>query len=384
MQMLRNLDESNKKKMRALNQLTSQVSNILLFRRLFRIDSLLKTAFAFPVEYYFGKGGANPPLSMNFLVTSRCNLKCQMCHFSDAKNSCSDILSIRDIENLVREVVHIRPSFFLSGGEPFLREDILDIIRIIKREGMLCGLCTNGTTLNEDIIEKLIKLDLDSIVFSLHGKEEIHDSITGAKGSYRSLVENLKIMCRYSRRPVVIINCAVSETNINSLEEVVKIGEKLSVDGVRFEHLNFLTDTEIENHNKFWAKYFAGEEVMICSHRRDSGRLKNEGAFLSKLNEVKSRKHRIPVLIKPRLSNPEIKTWYSGEGFRLSKKCFFVWGSVFIGPNGDIYPCQFIMYKLGNIKNTKFQDIWNSKKYIYFRSKLREGLFPACMRCCKL
>ena len=53
-------------------------------------------------------------------------------------------------------------------------------------------------------------------------------------------------------------------------------------------------------------------------------------------------------------------------------------------PNGDVFPCESINYKMGNIFEDDFREIWNNNKYVNFRNRLRKGLFPACARCCKL
>ncbi|GAG99570.1 unnamed protein product, partial [marine sediment metagenome] len=71
--------------------------------------------------------------------------------------------------------------------------------------------------------------------------------------------------------------------------------------------------------------------------------------------------------------------------FKARRKCFFVWGTLFISPNGDVMPCQFYPdYKLGNIRDAKLKEIWNNEKYRKFRLELKKGLFPGCARCCKL
>ncbi|MBC8500036.1 MAG: SPASM domain-containing protein [Candidatus Atribacteria bacterium] len=79
----------------------------------------------------------------------------------------------------------------------------------------------------------------------------------------------------------------------------------------------------------------------------------------------------------------ELKSWYSNN-FNINRRCTFVWKSLFISPNGDIIPCQFFIYKLGNIKTDSLENIWNSERYRKLRLRLKKGLLPGCARCCKL
>ena len=81
----------------------------------------------------------------------------------------------------------------LTGGEIFLREDIFEIIELARRNQMRVFLLSNGTLLNKSKVTKLINLNIaefSTTIFSMD--PEIHDSITGVKGSLNKLLKNLK------------------------------------------------------------------------------------------------------------------------------------------------------------------------------------------------
>ena len=151
-----------------LNQIKSQTKQFLLFHNVFPLPRLVKDIFFFPLEYYGHLGRASYPWAINLLVTSKCNLNCEMCNFNHYSKLClnEEELSFDNIKDFIELEYKKKPHIFLSGGEPFMREDILDIIKVIKRMGLTCGICTNGVLLDEVKIKELIKLKVEYVIFS--------------------------------------------------------------------------------------------------------------------------------------------------------------------------------------------------------------------------
>ena len=121
-------------------------------------------------------GYAFSPTVVNMNLTYRCNLACPMCWQKRGKEkhglfhySTGEELEIRDWEKIVSSFHHLKPSFFLWGGEPFLYAKFLDLVAIIKKRGMACEVNTNGTFLR-DTAGQLVDLGLDSLVLSLDGQ----------------------------------------------------------------------------------------------------------------------------------------------------------------------------------------------------------------------
>lgn len=368
-----------------LDQLKSQIRQLLFFHNAISLSKLLKDAVSFPFEYLGSSGKASLPWAINLLVTSKCNLHCEMCSF-DASKFCSlnGELSLEDIKFFIKGISKRKIHIFLSGGEPFLRKDIFEIIDVIKGSGLTWGICTNGTLLDENKIRKLVKLKPEFIIFSLFGVKENHDKITGVSGSFERLFASIQTLSSLTDRTKVIINCPITKSNIYWLKETIKIAETLKVSMVRFEHLNFLTSQEVGEHNKICEKEFPNEKVFLSTHLENND-IENWQNWHRNIEEINKEigKFKIPVYFKPFLNNSEIRSWYSSN-FSINRKCYFVWRSLFISPNGDILPCQFLIYKLGNIKNISLEEAWNSKKYKEFRLRLKKGLLPGCSRCCKL
>lgn len=359
--------------------LKSQWRNYLLFKEMLPNYELIKKFFNLSIYRLGIKNRVSFPLTINFLITNRCNLSCKFCSYKTFKGIEHNELTFNEISKFIEKIKFKNCAFFISGGEPFVRKDIMKIICKIKKEGFKLGICTNGTLLSENIIDSLIKFGVENLVFSLHGPEKIHNEITGDDKSYKLLIKNVKSLCEYKNRPKIIINCTISQDNIDYLENVADISEKLKVDALRFEHLSFLTTKEYKEQENIIYHKFNSNHFKINNYL-----LGNKSLNISrKVKSIMQKKFNIPVLFKPYLNIKDLDFWYSSE-FNIKRKCFFIYHSIFIKPDGTVIPCEFLLYEMGNIKEDSLEDIINSQRFIRFRNLLRKELMPGCHRCCKL
>ena len=354
-------------------------STFILYKRFFLNPFKVIPPFLRFFSDYFFNTNKGFPLNINLSITSRCNSPCVMCYDKNYLNKSHDELSYKEIISFINDIAQYKPLIFLTGGEPFLHHNIIDILQYIKKRKLHCGICTNGTLLDKSIIKSLVDFDIDNIIFSIHGTEENHDNITGVKGSYKKAIHNLKQFCELKKNTHVMVNCIILPENIGSIEKLILICEKIGVNSVRLEHLSFLTNEEIDNHYKLWHRYFPNFPISLHQY------VENDNiSFLSrKIKLIKNKQFKVPVLFKPSLDDSEIDEWYIQQ-FRFRRRCLFLWLGVFITPKGDVYPCQTLGFKLGNIREKPLKEIFNSHKAIKLRSLIKKELMPGCSRCCKL
>lgn len=354
---------------------------LLFYKCIFSLPNILKGFFIYLFYFISPIRKVFNPLTVNFLITSACNFQCDICNFSN-RDAIPDYLSVQDIEIFVRSLPRIKPIIFFSGGEPFLRADFLDILRVIKKYKLKCGINTNAYLLDEVKIRELLGLNIELLIFSLFGPEPIHDQITGIKGSYAKVFENMHLFCSKKNKSTrVILSCVITKSNIDYLEEIPIIAKRLKADAVKFEHLNFLDSSKFERNVRYLVCNRDNANMPLSDFSDSKASLTE--CISKKLEKVK-RKYEKFIFIKPDLSKEEIRNWYSNE-FRSKRKCFFIWHSIFIRPDGEAVPCQFLQhYELGNMREYKLCDIVKSARMVHLKKLLKKQLLLECARCCKL
>jgi radical SAM protein with 4Fe4S-binding SPASM domain len=117
-------------------------------------------------------------------VTLRCDLACRHCS-SRAGRARPDELTTAEALDLVDQLADLGVlEVTLIGGEAYLREDWLDIIRAIRRRGMECTMVSGGRGLTRDRARAAKDAGLMSVSISIDGEEATHDALRGAKGSH--------------------------------------------------------------------------------------------------------------------------------------------------------------------------------------------------------
>ena len=160
-------------------------------------------------------------------VTNRCNLKCYFCCYKDSLNSTKDI-PFEAFEKMARSIPRLK-SLLVSGGEPYIREDLYDIVSLFVKH---CGarfisVPNNGFFTDRVLTQTQKFLDREkhaflTLLFSIDGFAETHDGIRGMKGSHEramtSVREMIKLRDRYPNVRVTITTVACQE-NLNELSE---------------------------------------------------------------------------------------------------------------------------------------------------------------------
>lgn len=169
-------------------------------------------------------------------ITPRCNMNCKHCLFyQNTKKGITKELSTEEVYKIIDNVSKDKnvSAIWLSGGEPLLRKDIVEVCKYISSKGIVPSLSTNGILLNEDLIYRLYSSGVNYIHLSLDGaKAHTHDSLRGVIGSYDKL---MKVMDLLRDSPINVgASFMVTEESIDELEEVVKIAEDKSLSVLSF------------------------------------------------------------------------------------------------------------------------------------------------------
>lgn len=161
-----------------------------------------------------------------FFVTSNCNCRCSTCFYWQDLNKTSN-LSVDEIKKISNSMGRFR-TLLLSGGEPFLRDDLFEVCRPFIENNRISALTvpTNGI-LTEKIVrfsERILKAYPDlilSISISIDGFRELHDSIRGVDGVFDKAIKTLNELLKLKNRDSgleVIVNTVITNRSIGQLE----------------------------------------------------------------------------------------------------------------------------------------------------------------------
>jgi radical SAM family uncharacterized protein len=165
--------------------------------------------------------GVRVPLFCGHKLTYNCNLRCKMCPFW--KRSSKD-LSIEREKAILRRIYDSGVcGIAFEGGEPLLRDDLVEILAFSRSLPMHTSLITNGTLLESRIDE--VASYINGVVYvSLDGLEKTHDAIRGVSGCFRKAVRGVMA----SRGKVsVTINTTIMAENLHEIEDMIKLAKEL-------------------------------------------------------------------------------------------------------------------------------------------------------------
>jgi len=347
--------------------------------------------------YCIPKGHSIPPMLITWRITYRCNLRCKMCFRYGEKGTTQEIskkeskneLNTKEIKKVIDSIyktyrfLPYKPLIGVTGGEPFMRKDIFDVLEYMKSKGFRFAVTSNFALLNEEKVKRLVKLKPSDIRVSIDGPKEIHDKIRCVKGTFDRAVNNLLLVKKINKKIPIRINCTISETNVDYLEEMVPLAKKLNAH-LNFQHLMFLNKMLLKAHErvteKFLGKAIQRNTTMLSLSEKSVEKLINRIRNIKKM----AGEMNVKLTFLPDLREDEIRDYYLDLiRYRRSRTCNFPWSSVRITYEGKLFACMDYFY--GNLKEKGFGELWNNKKARLFRKTLKKiGLFPGCARCCKI
>ena len=174
-------------------------------------------------------------------IGTYCNYKCYFCYY---KSKLNQTTSLDVIKSRIFKLYELGcRDFDISGGEPFVRKDLIPIIKYIKslNSNNKVSCLTNGS--NPKLIKEAVKAGLEEILFSIHSYSDAHDEMTGIKGSYNKIIDSywiakdLNLKCR--------INSTVTNKNYHLIDNVYfDLIQKLKPQQVNFLPINYFENPE--------------------------------------------------------------------------------------------------------------------------------------------
>ncbi|MFH0701916.1 MAG: radical SAM protein [bacterium] len=335
-------------------------------------------------SYYFGDGKSLPPIRYSLELTYKCNLNCSYCYVGENRNF--NELSVKEWFDIIDQI----PPFALItlvGGEPLIRKDFKTILKKSLKKNKI-NIVTNGTLIDDELIEIFIAKKLLLLSVSIDGFGEKHDLNRGKQGAFDKTVKNLerlRDMKKNKKYPLLDIKTIILENNLDDLVEIYKLADDLKAD---FLSLAFLRANNLKQNNilreefteEFYKTLYPVKLYFDMEHFEEVYRQIKE---LSKKSKTKIR---FAPKFNPNDELAQIKRFFSLEEGKIQdiyEPCLYPWSNIIITPEGNIYPC--LSYNIGNIKNSKIKDVLNNEKFKNFRKQLKTNkMFSSCQMCCEL
>lgn len=326
---------------------------------------------------------ASPPETVNFYPTDRCNLKCSMC-FERLRKPRSE-MKISDWQKIINQMKKFQPRIHLSGGEPFLYPDIIELISHIKARNFFLVITTNGTFLSK-YANDIIASGVNRIHISIDGPEKIHDRIRGVPGTFKRIMEGLKRIKKLrkaSRLPIIRINSMINLTDPAAMQEVIKIACNIDADNIQFQHPFFVDCQSLTSHRFFLQKSLGLDLNYWQSADIDCDKPKDFANAMDVIRDLRAEKS-IPVKVFPELSAPQLQAYYgaANDFYEIYPgECRAMWNTATILPSGYVESCPD--YVIGNCKQSSFLTLWNNNKMKELRQRIRSRhFFTICRGCC--
>jgi len=280
----------------------------------------------------------NIPWLAHFELTARCNLRCIHCYFDPYDSN--DELGFSEITNILDQLQNVgTPTIVFSGGEIFLREDLLDILNYSTKH-FLVILLTNGTLINSRVADKLKVSGVTQVDISLYGTTpQVHDQITSIPGSHARTIEAVDLL-KKAGVPTVIKFCMMKQ-NVKEISKMKtfasQLGAKLSVS-------------------------------TLLIPKRDGS--KDPLCFLADNNDQKEYLLQFVKDNTPRETTEENSQSYASRSPH-TELCGAGRHFCNISPTGMVSPCVILPLNLGSLRDKTFREIWQtnpSKELLNLRS----------------
>jgi len=169
-----------------------------------------------------------PPLRLvAWELTKACNLACKHCRAKAITKSLPDELNHSEAEKILDDIASFaQPIIILTGGEPLMRKDVLDLAAYGTEKGLRMVLATNGTLLDDIWVKELKKVGIKRVSVSIDGATaKAHDTFRGVKGAFDHTMAGIEALKRGGLD--FQINTTVTKTNLNQISAISDLAVKL-------------------------------------------------------------------------------------------------------------------------------------------------------------
>ncbi len=295
------------------------------------------------------------PFNLTLSVTGKCNSKCKTCNIW--KRNVKDELDLGGWRRVLKSVGKSPVWITISGGEPFMREDLVQIVKIISyyNNPSIITIATNGILSDKILhdVEKILSFYDGRLIvnLSIDGIKEKHDYIRGVR-CFDKVLETFRRLKKLGRVNVGV-HTVISRYNAREVKKIYQFFKKMTPDSYiceiaekRKELGN--TGMRIEPSND---EYFRIIDFLL--------KKKNKAGGVSRITQfLRNRYYNLTkkVLMEKRAVIP----------------CYAGIASAHINFNGELWACCMRCESLGNLNEKSFRSVWKSENARKIRAEIKK------------
>ncbi len=290
------------------------------------------------------------PLSVQLDLTYRCNERCIHCYLDHEDHG---EMTTAEIKNLLDELAEAGVFFLtLSGGEILLRKDFFEILEHARALQFCVKLKTNAVLIRERQADRIRSLGVHSVQISIYShRPEVHDAITKVPGSLKRSVNAIRFLKAHGLK-VIIANVLMLQ-NIQDYPGVKALAAELGVESTIDPTITPKMDGDrsILNLNV--------DQAALRRVFRDESLVGNVEEFC------------VPP---PKATEDDMDGLSCSAGHT----------ACYVSPYGDVYPCVQFPLSTGNVRRSKFLDIWRHSPEMNEVRSIRARDLTSCSHCTHL
>jgi radical SAM protein with 4Fe4S-binding SPASM domain len=287
------------------------------------------------------------PLSVQLDLTYRCNERCIHCYLDHADHG---EMTTAEIKELLSQMADAGVFYLtISGGEILMRRDFFEILEYARAKTFCIKLKTNGVLIRAKEAERIRVLGVESVQISIYShRPEVHDAITKMPGSLKQSIEAMRLLRSYGLH-VIIANVLMVQ-NVQDYAGVKALATELGA--------QYTLDPTI-------TPMMDGDRSIL--------RLNVNEAALREVFVNEMLVGNVEEFCAPPLS--------ADEDALNSLPCSAGHTACYVSPYGDVYPCVQFPLPSGNVRRTRFADIWRDSPQLNEVRSITLRDLPSCSRC---
>ncbi len=299
-------------------------------------------------------------------LTRSCNLFCAHCRASALHGPYSGELTTSECFKVIDQILEAgNPILILTGGEPFLRNDLFEIAEYAAYKGLRIVMGTNGTLITDELIAGMKEVPVSRLGISLDfPTPELQDKFRGQAGAYAAAIKGIKGARQAGIE--IQVNATITRLNVNYLDDLLALAKNLGASAfhpfmlvptgrgkgladveltpIEYENiLNWIYDKQSELRDGMFFKPTDAPHYLRIKKQRDKEvRLEAEASTC------------------PHNAAAHAGAQPHGHAMNsLSRGCLAGVGFCFISHRGQVQGCGYLDVAAGNIREQSFAQIWN-------------------------